>query len=71
LCPEPVWTLKRNDKTLTSAGIRTLDRRPLSQVNTMTPSSRFPPKDPYFGVAAGHVWSYDPESYAGGSVFYW
>jgi len=26
---------------------------------------------PYFGVVVGLVWSYDPESYAGGSVWYW
>ena len=26
---------------------------------------------PYFGVMAGLVWSYDPESYAGSSICYW
>jgi hypothetical protein len=26
---------------------------------------------PYFGLVAGLVWSDDPESYAGGSVWYW
>jgi len=30
-----------------------------------------PQRYPYFGVVAGLVWSYDPESYAGSSICYW
>jgi hypothetical protein len=26
---------------------------------------------PHFGAVVGLVWSYDPESYTGGSVCYW
>jgi hypothetical protein len=26
---------------------------------------------PYFGAVVGFVWSYDAESYAGGSLCYW
>jgi hypothetical protein len=30
-----------------------------------------PRRDPYFDVVVGLVWSHDPKSYAGGSVYYW
>jgi hypothetical protein len=34
--------------------------------------SHIPPEDiPTIGVVAGLVWSNDPESYAGSSVYYW
>jgi hypothetical protein len=33
--------------------------------------SQSPRRYPYFDVVVGLVWSYDPKSYAGGSVYYW
>jgi hypothetical protein len=30
-----------------------------------------PQRYPYFDVVVGLVWSHDPKSYAGGSVWYW
>jgi len=30
-----------------------------------------PRRYPYFGVVLELVWSYDPESYAGSSIWYW
>jgi hypothetical protein len=30
-----------------------------------------PRRYPYFDVVVGLVWSHDPKSYAGGSVWYW
>jgi hypothetical protein len=30
-----------------------------------------PRRYPYFDVVVGLVWSHDPKSYAGGSIYYW
>jgi hypothetical protein len=38
---------------------------------TVCSNTNSPWRYPYFGVAVGLVWSYDPESYAGTSLCYW
>jgi hypothetical protein len=48
-------------------GRQPLFRFSLINYDTYTAPRRYP----YFDVVVGLVWSHDPKSYAGGSLYYW